>query len=595
MNLKLNKKQIDEITKFLKERFGYFETLRSPLDTDIKEEVDLYNDIDKYINEKQDYEKKFTIPYIYTIVQTMVARLIETFFGKQNYLRIYVEDKRFKNIEKSLQLFLQEELDKAKFKSKARDFLEDALIQRTTWLQPRLILNKNKLVKIDINVLKWFDVWFDTKAKDVEDSDFFVRKIVKFYKLNKNIYFNLEELKQSEPPDYIRQKQEYKSKHGVSYYDPVKNNATDEVELLEYYGWYDIDGKGDFQPVIFTLGNREVLIRAEICDLDTHRKILLFPVRPVRQANSLIGKSIPQIIKQVQYALNETISLTLQNFELLIKLLFKYRRGGSVDFDELFARGGNAIGWEDSPDDITIFDVPNMVQLGLLMISQLIQIMQQTTGAVDYLMGTSAGRGITETASGIRQITEQAMFKFNMMAQNVYSDLLDLINYILILLIKYDSDRILTRYPELADFFEQSEEDLENSYIIDIGLNDLTMRRDIERSQFINATNILAGLINNVGGDMKKFLKLVMERLEMENIDEILYPPEQQKLMQMLTQNPALLQQLMMLLQSGSAIVTKGSGGEEAQKRGGSLKANPQAEKESMPEEESLNEIPEKI
>ena len=43
-----------------------------------------------------------------------------------------------------LLLSANKNLDKAKFKSKARDFLEDALIQRTTWLQPRLILNKNK-------------------------------------------------------------------------------------------------------------------------------------------------------------------------------------------------------------------------------------------------------------------------------------------------------------------------------------------------------------------------------------------------------------------------------------------------------------------
>jgi len=529
----------------------------------------------------------------------MVARLIQTFYGRQNYLRVYVEDKSFRKIEKELRSWIQEELDKIKFKARGRDFLEDALIQRTVWIQPRPILKGRKLERIDFNIFKWFDVWFDTKARTVEETDFFIRKIVKLYDIMQrdDIYFNLDLIKDTEPPDEIKEKQEYQAKHGTTYYDPEKNNVTDEVELLEYYGVYDINedkNNPNFQYVLFTLANREILIRAETIDLKTRRKILLFPIRPLRQANSLIGKSIPQIVKDLQYQLNDVLSLTLQNYDLQVKLLFKYRKGGGIDFDELFAKGGNAIGWEDNSDDITVFNVPNMVQLGLFMISQIIQIMQQTTGAVDYLMGTSAGRGITETASGIRQITEQALFKFHMMAENVYSDLLDFINYFIILWIKYGKNQILERHPMLEDFLNQTEQMLEDSYIIDIGLNDLAMRRDVERSQFINAINIIAGMLGQVGGDMKKLLEQVMNRLEMEDVDEILYPPEQQKMMQQLTvlfsKNPQLLQQVLMMLSGGGQ-----SGGEEAQRRGGSTKIAPQAEKESMPEEEALNEIPEKV
>jgi len=578
--LKLSDKEQENIKKFLLDRFSYLDGLRTSFDNDINEEIDLYNNIDKNIDLKEDWEKKIRVPYIYTIVQTIMARLYKTFFGEQNYLRIYIEDKNFKKIEKSLQEMLQKELDKMKFGELSRDFLEDALVKRVCWLQPRPIFKGNKLLRIDVNVLSWYDVWFDTMAKSIDDTDFFVRKIVKRFKMDDNVYINLDKLDKTSLPEIDENKKdEHKAKHGESY---VENISTDDVmkdvELLEYYGWYKV--KGEYIPVLFVLGNREVLVRAENIDIGLNKKILLFPIRPIRQANSLIGKSIPQLLKDIQYNMNETMSLTLQNFSLTIKLLFKYRKNSGIDFDELFAEGGNAIGWEDNINDISIFPVPNVVSLGLGLLSEFIQLSQQVSGAVDYLMGTSAGRGITETASGIKQITDQAMFKFTMMAQNIYDNILDFINYVLILLIKYDSDRLLLKYPELAKFFELPLEELENSYPLDIGLNDLAMRRDIERNQFINAMNILAGLIGQTGGDMKKFLEMVMDRLGMENIEEILYPQGSQG------GGGADMQSIISQILGGS------QGGQEGQVTQNNRVA-PRVKK-SLPEEEVNNENPEK-
>ena len=62
-------------------------------------------------------------------------------------------------------------------------------------------------------------------------------------------------------------------------------------------------------------------------------------------------------------------------------------------------------------EDIQLFQTPDMVNMASYMEAQLIQEAQQVTGAVDYLMGTSAGRGVTETATGIKTITEQALLR----------------------------------------------------------------------------------------------------------------------------------------------------------------------------------------
>jgi hypothetical protein len=590
--LDLSEKQIVQIEDFLQTRLQELKDLRQNIDDDMKEEVELYNDYDKYMqtwNEtekvgKKWWEEKRTIPYIYTIVQTMVARLIQIFYGKLNYLKIYVEDPVFKaqtGFEKTLQRWVQQELDKGKLKEQARDVFESALVKRTAWIEVQPFIENGKMTKVNINPLDFYDVWFDTRVKKIEDSDFFVRKIVKMYKVEQNeIYFNLDVVKESTAPaDHdLRDTQQYEAKHGKKtitlYYDPVKNNVTDEVVIHEYHGVWDISkkkSKPKYKEIIFTYANEKVLIGAQINDLKTHRKILIFPIRPIRQADSLIGKSVPSVTKDLQYLLNEIMAYTVQNFKTLIKLLFKYKKESGIDFDELWAGAGNAVGYEDAPTDVDVFPVPQMVQIGLAMLAQVLQLMQQTTGAVDYVMGTSAGRGITETATGIKTITEQAMFKFQMMAENCYADVRELINFIIILWSKYNPKAVYENYPDLKKFMEQTEKQLEDSLVIDIGLNDLSLRRDVERTGFINGINVIAGMVEKVQGDTRGLLREVMEKLEMENIDVILKEAK----------NPAELREMMM-----QELLAKAQGAEN-QKRGGSNKANPQAENAALPEEEA--------
>ena len=593
--LKFSKKKLKEINDFLEVRYIELEKIRTPLDKEILEDVEIANDYDKNMQDwnpttktgKRWYQIKQTVPYIYTITQTMVARLIQTFFGKQNYLKIYVEEKPYKGIEKELQRWVQYELDRIKFKGRARDFLEEALSQRTTWLELRPEINGStkEMTKVDFNVYQWFDVWFDTKAIEVEDTDFFLKNIMPLWKLQENSknYINLDQIKGTIPSDEdVKKRQVYSIKNSrdksITYYDTIKNNVTDEVIVYKWEGYYDIGKdpeKPDFKPVIFHWANRKVIIRTEQIDYETDRKILIFPVRPIRQANTLVGKSVPQLTKHLQYLLNEAFALTIQNFKLLVNLLFKYKKDADIDFTELFAAEGNAIGYGDDPNDISLFEIKNLVDVGLAIISWVIQFMQQVTGAVDYLMGTSAARGTTETASGIKTITEQAMFKFQMMAENVYGDMKEFINYLVILWAQYGKDTVLKKYPGLTEFFNLSIETLEDSQIIDIGLNDLTLRRDVERTAFLNGINIIAGLLEKVGGNIPALLRDVMEKLEVEHIDDILKGAKTPKeIMEQLTAQT---------LAAQSA---------ENQKKGGSTKTNPSAGNAAGPEEEANNTTP---
>lgn len=562
---KLSKEQKEKIQAFLINRFQVLKDLRTEYDNKVKEEIDLYNDKDQYIEDKEDWEETITIPYIYTVVQTMVARLMETLFGTDNYLRIYVEDPNYKKIEKSLQRWLQQVLDEIKLKYKARDFLEESLVERVSWLQPQPILENGKLKSIKLNIFGWYDVWFDLKAVDIEDTDAFIRKRVKKYKVleNKN-YFNHDEVKKTSLPDQEYEDEKVRQKGGnISYDDPDMNtdvDTIDDVEILEWYGVYNISknkNKPEYKDVIFTLANRQVLVSVQTNEMKTQKKKLLFPVRPMRQSKSLIGKSVPQLVKNMQYELNQVRSLRLQNFKTNINLLFKYRRDADIEFDELFAAPGNAIGYSGDPSDIDLFPIPDKSREASIMGSEIVSDIQQVTGAVDYVMGTSAGRGVTETASGIESITNQAMFKFGMMAKNAYDDILEFINFVVILYFKYGKDQVILFDVAISDFFKnQTEETLEKSYAVDIALNDLAMRRDIERAQFINALNIILPMVQQAGGNMTVILKQVMERLNMENIDEIMEPAPEDKqiidvILPIIKANPKILDVLIQMSQDG--------------------------------------------
>ena len=456
--IKLNKKKEKEILKFLDSRFKYLEELRDPIDKAILADIDLYNDIDTENAALSSWKTKGTIAYLYAIVQTIVARMLQSLYGKQNYLKVYMEKDVYKPIEKPFRKWLQSILDGMNFKYRARDFLEEALIQRTTWIHLRPTLGKDdKLLKTDFNVYQWFDVWCDTGVKEVEESDFFIRKVFPLWKIKSDpkLYpMNVDKIKDSTPPDYIKEKQIYKSKNQTTYYDPTTVfNTLDKVETKEYYGVYDLSDnpdKPDYKYVLFVTANDTVLLRAETIDLKTKRKILIFPIRPIRQANSIIGKSIPQIAGKLQKTLNFVFTHLLTNYKLNTGLMFKYKKDSGVDMDELFSEEGNAIGFDEDPNEVGVFETPNTVQLGTYMMGQVMQLIQQLTGAVDSVMGVSTGGTATET----KAVLDQAMFKFSMMAENVVGDILKFINYVIILQQKYNLKEILKEYPEFVDFLQ---------------------------------------------------------------------------------------------------------------------------------------------
>ena len=294
----------------------------------------------------------------------------------------------------------------------------------------------------------------------------------------------------------------------------------------------------------------------------------MFPIRELRQANSLVRKGISQLTRGMAEENNEIRSLRLQNLKTLVKLLWKYDRTAGIDIEELFAGEGNAVGYDGlmNKDAIALLPVPNLLRETSLMIQDGMQDMQQTTGAVDHVMGTTSGRGLSDTATGTQTITEQAMFKFSMMADNIYDDLVEFINFVAILHLKNAKEAMELAYPELAvAFIKTLPEDLEDSYIFDIELKDISQRRDLQQHQWSNMIGVIGPMVQENGGNMQELLKQFLNVFQVPNKDKILQPESPDALAAKLWNNPALNQQVQAILAQRTAAEQEKSGSKKGQ------------------------------
>ena len=579
----------NELQSFLWRRLSHFEGLRNGLDRDIKDEIDAYNGVDKRINAMPDHFEKVKMPVVYSQVQTIVSRLIKSFFDGNNYLKIEMESDEFEDIQPEVTKWAQEEMDKVGLKYKARDFLEQALVSRTSWLVlrpvPSAIMREGKEYpgyRLEFDVHPFRDVWFDTKARTTGETDFFVKKIVPIYKFfeRPDMYFNLDQVQPVSDPffdrtgstqahdlnakNYMSQNSSSASplENGPSYQEGDENNrgnGMSEVEIHEYFGTYDFSDKQpgeagyvpDVREIIATIANRRTLIRWEFNTIKLDKKRLIFPIRPISQASNLVGKSLPQLVKEQQHQYNLAQTLRMTNYNNQVGMLFKYNKNADIDIDEIFNGSGNMIGWDENPDDIEIFNQPNLIGESNAMISEIMNNIQSVTGAVDSITG--GGAGVPDTARGQQQMTNEAMLKFQMMSENIHIDLREFINYSLILLIKYNKEQILLKHPTIGPFLDQSMEELEKNYAFDINLRDNSIKRDVEQAQWANMVGIIGPMVQQNGGNMSYLTKELLKVFGMKNPEKVMEPESAEQIVTKMQSNPQLAAEVQNIIAAQAA------------------------------------------
>jgi len=566
--------KLAEIEAFLTDRFRQLETQRSQMDSLVRDEVAIYENVDKKLDQLPAHYDKIRVNYVYSAVQTIKSRVRSSLFAYDDYIKIYSDQPQFYDIEMELTTWVQEELDKISFKEKATDAIEEALKKRLAWLQIRPVpLEKEKdnpkEYRMEVDLIDFYDVYFDTYAKTVMDSDFFVRKTKRWFEMqmHEDWYFNLDQIKQTNYDEIMQQTEAYEEnryKHGragteeYTYYDSGFKYDR-KVELLEWYGLFDMaEGDEDtrvpeYKEMLFTLANREVLVRVDENDMDLWRTRLMFPLRGIRQGESLVGKSIAQVLGDIPHVMNEIESYKLQNYKQLVKLLWKFNKHADIDLTSLFSGAGNGVPYDQGPDDVLNMTVNNVLQESMAMSREYRMYAQELSGAVESLQGISPSG--SQTATETRSNVSEAMVRIGMITENFAMDIRDFLNYFMIMLIKFNRGAIEARHPRLFKFFEENQVPaaLENSYAIDILTRDLSQRRDIEQSRWTSMFAPLSEMVSASGGNTTLLLRQFMQAFNMRGINAILTPESAGQIVSKLIRNPQMAQEVIAGLQQATA------------------------------------------
>jgi hypothetical protein len=209
----------------------------------------------------------------------------------------------------------------------------------------------------------------------------------------------------------------------------------------------------------------------------------------------------------------------MDNFNQLVKMIFKYDRNAQIDLSLIYSGGGNAIPVSDM-EDIDQFEVKNILKEGQAIIQFLISLTQNTVGATDNMAGTQ-GKGI-ETAREASLVAQSAMTKFNLINDTMKNYFIEMIRGIVILYNKYDKDNVRVTTYNVEEFVAMDEDEIEDDFKIDIRLKNLAENIEVERTQFVNAANIIAENLAPIGGSLRELYRSLLEKFKVKNIDAIL-------------------------------------------------------------------------
>lgn len=136
----------------------------------------------------------------------------------------------------------------------------------------------------------------------------------------------------------------------------------------------------------------------------------------------LFGMGEIEPIDRIQRAINAVLNQRLDNVQLVLRSMWKVRKGGGVDMHTLVSAPGNVITTDDmtAVEPILIPDVTGNTFVGTM--NYLTAALQNGSGITDYTMGINTSANVaTDTATGTRLLQQEANSQFKLKIQLFYS------------------------------------------------------------------------------------------------------------------------------------------------------------------------------
>lgn len=392
---------------------------------------------------------KVFIPLIFQIIEIATPKLISFTSGNDNLFDVEANDVNEAEVAANVKKLLADQFDQNQFDDKYETFLKQLLLYGTSyfWIDWEVKwawkVNRvpTKLVYVDdnginqevteyqtskryeivgrrpkVSVLDVLDVFPAQDHPEVDDQpSVMIRKFLnkdEFARIcdSPQPYFGNKEmaLATGTSDKFQETRQWRKTARGE-----ISSVTSNDIELIEVWGYWDLDGDGKEEPCQIVIANRQVIVRAVPNPFD-HQEIPLVKVNFCKVPLEWYGIGLVEPVLSLQNETNLVRRQRLDNVNLLINQMYKVlSTDTSIDVDKLASTPSGVVLVDamENVQPITRGDVSNSAYQDAQIIQQDMfnaTVPTSLTGNIDDMKdgGKPAGLGVAKVAVG------QAMEKF---------------------------------------------------------------------------------------------------------------------------------------------------------------------------------------
>jgi hypothetical protein len=418
-----------------------------------------------------------------------------------------------------------------------------------------------------IEVLPVTEVRWNSAAKRLKDAKYVEHKTKKtlnylYQKQKAGVYFNVDQVQEyvGKPThDTLEQNQNGYINQVMDY---GKDDLRRDIDIYECYTEYDLEGKGELKPWIFTVaGECDVLIGVQENTMGRLHPIFDLVAMP-DQFNVVPNIGFVELVGEIQ-SINTALT------RLMIKHLIKSNAGkrfvnkSTVDQDDILNEADD-IGVEGDPRT-AVYPMPptNLSPMTMPFFQMQQSSLESKVGVTKYNTGTDAAN-LNPTATGVTALIDQANKKIKLIARVMSEYYREFYRFLISLNQQYIDEPQVIRLTNGT--IEITPDDLEGKFdlIISTGLGGSNKQAEIQ------STQLLMGVLEKVGMQFpgmvtpdKAFnlVKMLLEQLDKKNVEDFINDPQfAQQIQQIQAENQMLKARLMQLGDAAGAIATAGAG-----------------------------------
>lgn len=394
---------------------------------------------------------KIFVPMIFKIVESGVPLITNTIFSSENLFDVVPTNPKDADIAELIKILLTYQLGQANFFPKFIDFVKQLCLYGTSyfkvywkvtrkWVWERTPIREDvnlfgiklpakitgwkeeKKYKVterrpEIDVLDVLDVFPDpSAANEREGEGVFIRTWMSAEDLREMgagkipVFANTDKpavtAKNKSSVDTSRSNR--LTTRGLSSVLPTKARG---VEVIEWWGKYDLDGDGIREECYIVIANRSVLLKA-VSNPFHHQKRPIVRSVLFNVPMEWYGIGLVEPIMDQQHELNTVRRQRLDNVNMVLNRMWKVLDTGDVDTTQLMSAPGHylLVGQMDALEPLETKDV---TQTAYQEAGALMQEMHDATVSRGASGNPESGR-LGRTASGARLLVGQSLEKFSL-------------------------------------------------------------------------------------------------------------------------------------------------------------------------------------